>query len=58
MFYTQPDLLICLCVSLFSVGCLFCSGVFLGAGWLLGIKGLTFSTCDDICYKGLRTEKA
>lgn len=69
MFYTQPDLLICLCVSLFSVGCssLFIllwgffgegigQGAGVGRGRLLGIRGMTFSTM--IYYKGLRTEKA
>lgn len=29
----------------------------MGFGFL-GTKGSTFSTCNDICYKGLRTEKA
>lgn len=68
-FITQPDLLICLCVSIFQFSCLFfffsfffvclfvfswCRGVI---GKLLGTKRLTFSTCDDLCYKGLRTEK-
>lgn len=32
MFYTQPDLLICPCVSLFSVGCLSLFILFFGGG--------------------------
>ena len=48
MFYTQPDLLICPCVSLFSVGCLSLFILFFGGGvsvfgggraWLLGTEG-------------------